>query len=152
MTTATSSRAVFKSSDLSRASAEVFAAAAEHPVEVTRRDGEALVLMSEREDAARTTLLELAAQLIAIATSSNGSLAERMSEHYPWMLALSPADQQQCAEDILRAARASFSTHQAHLAVAELTAWKETAVAAAAGLGEKPVDWFDTVDEAVERP
>lgn len=148
----TAPRSVFKSSDLSRSSADVFAAAAEHPVEVTRRDGEPLVLMSEREDAARTSLLELAAQLIAIATGSEGTLTERMASHYPWMLALNHEDQEQCADDILRAARASFSTHQAHLAIAELNAWKETAVSVAAGLGAGAVDWFDAAGEAVERP
>jgi hypothetical protein len=152
MSARTAPRSVFKSSDLSRSSAGVFAAAAEHPVEVTRRDGEPLVLMSEREDAARTSLLELAAQLIAISTSREGSLASRMSEYYPWMLALTVADQEQCAEDILRAARASFATHQAHLAIAELNAWKETAVAVAAGLGANPVDWLETAAEPVARP
>ena len=38
-----------RSSDLSKHSAEVFAAAEDHPVTITRRDGEALVLMSQRE-------------------------------------------------------------------------------------------------------
>lgn len=142
---------VFQSSDLSRSSAEVFAAATEHPVEVTRRDGESLVLMTQREDQARTSLLELAAQLIAIATDTRGTLAERMSGHFDWMLALSPADRDACAQAILAAARASFATNQAHLALAELTAWRETAVAIAAGLGHTPVTWL-AVDEPVARP
>lgn len=141
----------FKSSDLSRSSAEVFAAATEHPVTVTRRDGETLVMMTDSEDRARRELLDLAAQLIAIATDTKGTLTERMSEVFPWMFALSPQGRDDCAQSVLQAARASFSTKQPHLAVAELTSWKETATALAAGLRSDPVEWLDD-DEPVERP
>ena len=151
MSTPTSSRTTFQSSELSRASAEVFAAAADHPVRVTRRDGESLVLMSESADQARASLLELAAQLVAVSTSTDGTLASRMSDRFPWMLALSPEDQNACATDVLAAARASFATNQPHLAIAELTAWRETATAIAAGLGKEPVEWLDDA-EPVERP
>jgi len=151
MSTLASSRTTFQSSELSRASADVFAAAADHPVRVTRRDGEALVLMSESADQARASLLELAAQLVAVSTSTEGSLASRMSDRYPWMLALSPVDQEVCAGDVLKAARASFATNQPHLAIAELTSWRETATAIAAGLGQEPVEWLDD-SETVERP
>ncbi|MGF4043277.1 prevent-host-death protein [Paenarthrobacter nitroguajacolicus] len=144
-------RTSFQSSELSRSSAEVFAAAADHPVHVTRRDGESLVLMSESADAARRSLLELAAQLVAVSTSTEGTLAARMSDRFPWMLALSPADQEACAADVLAAARASFATNQPHLAIAELTSWRETATAIAAGLGNQPTDWLVDTD-AVERP
>ena len=144
-------RTSFQSSELSRSSAEVFAAAADHPVRVTRRDGESLVLMSESADAARISLLELAAQLVAVSTSTQGTLAARMSDRFPWMLALSPADQVTCADDVLAAARASFATNQPHLAIAELTSWRETATAISAGLGKEPVEWLDG-SEAVERP
>lgn len=153
MATATTSRTVFKSSELSRDPADVFAAASDHPVEVTRRDGESLVLMSEREDRDRKALLELAAQLIAVATTTEGTLADRMSNHFPWMLALSAKGRDDCARELLDAARASFSTNQPHLAIAALTAWRETAAAMAAGLGRKPVEWFDEGDDVpVERP
>ena len=141
----------FKSSDLSRSSAEVFAAATEHPVTVTRRDGETLVMMTDSEDRPRRELLDLAAQLIAIATDTKGTLTERMSEVFPWMFALSPQGRDDCAQSVLQAARASFSTKQPHLAVAELTSWKETATALAAGLRNDPVEWLDD-DEPVERP
>lgn len=151
MNTLTRSRTTFQSSELSRSSAEVFAAAADHPVEVTRRDGESLVLMSGSADRARTNLLELAAQLVAVSTSTDGTLVTRMIDRFPWMLALSPADQQACANDILSAARASFATNQPHLAIAELTAWRETATAIAAGLGQEPVEWLDD-SVVVERP
>ena len=142
---------VFQSSELSRNATRVFAAAEDQPVEVTRRDGEDLVLMSKSEAAARDQLLQLAATLIGVATDTRGTLAERMADAMPWMLALSPQDQETCAHDLVRAARASFSTGQAHLAVAELNSWLETAPAVAAGLGTSPVEWLETAVE-VERP
>lgn len=150
MSKPTRSRTTFKSSELSRASAEVFAAAADHPVQITRRDGESLVLMSESTDKARAGLLELAAQLVAVATSTDGTVADRMSDRLPWMLSLSPADRDACATAVLAAARASFATNQHHLATAELTAWRETATAMAAGLGKESVEWFEDA-ETVER-
>ncbi|MEC4020014.1 prevent-host-death protein [Streptomyces sp. H27-D2] len=142
-----------RSSDLSKHSAEVFAEAEDHPVTVTRRDGEALVLMSQREAEGRARLLNFAAQLITVTLDDRGSLAERMSKALPWMLALSPADRESCAQDLVEAARASFSTDQPHLATAELTSWKETATAVAAGLssGSAGLEWLDD-DETVERP
>lgn len=54
-------------------------------------------------------------------------------------------------QDLVDAARASFSTNQPHLAVAELASWKETAAALAAGLGHVDLEWLDRA-EAVERP
>jgi hypothetical protein len=146
------SRTTFQSSELSHASAEVFAAAAEHPVQITRRDGESLVLMSESAHQARASLLELAAQLVAVTTSMEGTLAGRMSDRFPWMLALSPADRDACAGAVLAAARASFSNSQPHLVFAELTAWRETATALAAGIGEKSVEWLGNPSEAAVRP
>jgi len=142
-----------RSSDLSKHSAEVFAEAEDHPVTVTRRDGEALVLMSQREAVGRTRLLDIAAQLITATLDTEGSLSERMSRSFPWMLALSPADRETCARDLIDAARASFSTDQSHLVTVELTAWKETATAVAAGLGREDLQWLDDgVAHSVERP
>lgn len=70
------------------------------------------------------------------------------------MLALSSTDRETCAQDLVDAARASFATDQPHLAIAELTSWRETAAAIAAGLGRADLDWFDEDDdtEIVERP
>lgn len=143
-----------RSSDLSKHSADVFAEAEDHPVTVTRRDGEALVLMSQREAEARASLLNFAAQLITVTLDDEGTLAQRMSRSFPWMLALSPADRETCAQDLIDAARASFSTNQPHLAIAELKSWKETATAIAAGLGSADLEWLDEIDDAeiVQRP
>jgi len=107
--------------------------------------------MTESADQARTSLLELAAQLVAVSTDTSGTFADRMSDRFPWMLALTPDDQASCAKAVLAAARASFATNQPHLAVAELNAWRETATAIAAGLGREPVEWLDE-PLVVERP
>ncbi|MFT3877617.1 MAG: hypothetical protein QM708_14540 [Propioniciclava sp.] len=140
-----------RSSDLSKHSAEVFAEAEKHPITVTRRDGEALILMSEREAQTRSRLFDFAAQLLTVTLDDRGSLAERMTRAFPWMLALSPADRDICAQDLVDAARASFSTGQPHRAISELTSWKETATALAAGLRTTDLAWLDE-HENVERP
>lgn len=151
VTTADLPTATRRSSDLSKHSAEVFAEAEDHPVTVTRRDGESLVLMSQREAEGRARLLNFAAQLITVTLEDGGTLAERMSKPFPWMLALSPADRATCAQELVDAARASFATDQPHLAIAELTSWKETAAAIAAGLRSVDLEWLDSGD-VVERP
>ncbi|ADG73514.1 conserved hypothetical protein [Cellulomonas flavigena DSM 20109] len=140
-----------QSSELSRNPSRVFAAAERSPVDVTRRDGEDLVLMSKREADARDALLGIAVELIAVATDDRGTLAERMADRFPWMLALGAADRETCARELLDSARASSATRQPHLAVATLTAWRETASALAAGLEGGIVDWFDE-PTAVGRP
>lgn len=140
-----------RSSDLSKHSADVFAEAEEHPVQVTRRDGETLVLMSQREVDARTQLLQFAADLITVTLDDEGTLASRMVRKFEWMLALSEADQASCAQDLVDAARASFSTGQAYLALAELTSWRETATAIAAGLTASQVEWLE-FPSPIERP
>mgnify|MGYP000990281851 FL=1 len=141
-----------RSSDLSKHSAEVFAEAENHPVTVTRRDGENLILMTQREADNRGRLLDLAAQLITVALDDSGTLSDRMAKAFPWMLALSAADRALCAQDLLDAARASFATEQTYLYVAELTSWKETATAIAAGLGATSVEWIDDMEAPAERP
>ena len=140
-----------RSSDLSKHPARIFAEAEEHPVQVTRRDGETLVLMSQREVDAGAQLLQLAADLITVTLDDEGTLATRMVQKFEWMRALSTADQEACARDLVDAARASFATGQAHLALAELTSWRETAAAVAAGLTGLPVEWLEDPAPA-ERP
>ncbi|CAQ00488.1 prevent-host-death protein [Clavibacter sepedonicus] len=140
-----------RSSDLSKHSADVFAEAEDHPVQVTRRDGETLVLMSQTAADAQAQLLQFAADLITVTLDDEGSLASRMSERFPWMLALSPTDRETCSRELVNAARASFSTGQPHLAIAELTSWRESATAIAAGLASSPVEWLAR-PTPVERP
>lgn len=152
MATTLTERQRFQSSELSRGSATVFAAAERAPVEVTRRDGESLVLMSATEAAAREKLFEIAAQMVAIATDEGGALEDRMADHFPWMYALNAQDRAACARDLVRAARAAFTTHEAHLATAEIAAWRSTAAALASGLRNVEVEWLEDKPVAVERP
>lgn len=133
----------FQSSELSRNPKAVFDAAESGAVQVTRRDGEALVLMTEREDHDRDELLRLAGRILAAATAPDGPIDVRLAEQFPWMWALANDTRSTCAADILRAARASFATGQARPLVVEMLAWSETASALAAGLGADPVDWLD---------
>jgi hypothetical protein len=126
--------------ELSKHSADVFAEAEDHPVQITRRDGEPLVLTSQREVDECGLLLQFARRSITVALDDEGTLASRMARKFEWMHALSVADREACAQGLVDAARASFSTGQAHLAVAELTSWRETATAIAAGLTAAPVE------------
>lgn len=142
MTTQTADRRV-QSSELSRNSKSVFAAAEEAPIVVTRRDGENLVLMSEREATEYRKMFELAAQIIAATTFDSGTLAERMSDVFPWMLALTPEAREECADSLIDSARASFSTNQPTMLLIEVTSWFETATARAAGLHNIDVAWLD---------
>ncbi|MFC8529399.1 hypothetical protein [Nocardia sp. NPDC057227] len=75
--------------------------------------------------------------------------AQLIAEAFPWMLALSPADRAACAQDLVEAAHKSAD--QPHAMIAELTSWKETATAIAAGLGSTAPEWLDEA-APVERP
>ena len=141
----------FPSSDLSRNPAQVFRSAEGSPVRLTRRDGHDLVLMTEQYDNAREELLRLAAELIAVAVDDQGTLVERMAQRFSWMLALNEKDQAACTADLIRSARASFSTGARPLLLSTLDSWRETAEAIALGLDKVPVDWLDE-PERVERP
>ncbi len=78
---------------------------------------------------------------------ADGPLAERILKAFPWMLSLSPGDRASCAQDLVDAARASFSTDQPHRVLSELTSWRETATAIAAGLGQTDLEWLDGDDD-----
>jgi PHD/YefM family antitoxin component YafN of YafNO toxin-antitoxin module len=142
---------VVKSSALSRDSHAVFAAAEKSPVEVTRRDGESLVLTTKRQFEAQDEILEAAAQLIAVSLDSKGTLVDRMAGPFPWIKLLNPADQEECARSIIDTARGAFTVHQPARFLVELTAWRDTAEAVAAGWNTEAIDWIDSAD-AVARP
>jgi len=146
-------RPSFKSSELSRNSKALFAAADGNGVEITRRDGANLILLPQAEADVRDQLLRLAGDLVISATGGRDSFAEHLADRLPWMLALNPEDRETCAQDVLKAARASFSTGQAHLAIATVTSWCETARLIAAGVTSEPVEWLeDSAELVVERP
>lgn len=79
----TATRTTRRSSDLSKHSAEVFAEAEDHPVTVTRRDGEDLVLMTQREADSRARLLEFAAQLIRWPSTTTDPSTDGCRAHSP---------------------------------------------------------------------
>jgi len=133
---------VVQSSELSRNSAAVFAAAEEAPVEVSRRDGESLILTTKREAAAHDRILEIAAQLIAVSLDDNGTLEDRLARPYPWIKLLSVQDQRTCARDIIDTARGAFVVNQPGRILTEIKAWQNTAEAVAAGWGQDEPDWL----------
>ncbi|WP_131814145.1 hypothetical protein [Mycolicibacterium fortuitum] len=66
------------------------------------------------------------------------------ADHESWMQRLSPADRATCARDLAAATdRQAFDM--------KLIAWRETAMAIAAGLDQGEVEWLDD-DDIVERP
>lgn len=140
-----------QSSELSRNPKAVFAAADKGPVVVTRRDGENLVLMTEHEANERREMFGVAAQIIAATTLEQGTLAERMSVVFPWMLALSSEGREACARELVDVARSAFATNQPASLLVELNSWFETASALSAGLADKPTEWLDG-SEVAERP
>ncbi|SDS54806.1 hypothetical protein [Microterricola viridarii] len=99
----------------------------------------------------RDAPLQLAAGLITVTLDDEGTLASRMTDRFQWMLELSPEDQATCAQDLVDAARASLATEQPHLVIAELTAWRETATAIAAGFSSDPIELNEGI-RPVERP
>lgn len=135
-------RRVVQSSELSRNSAAVFAAAEQAPVEVTRRDGETLVLTTKREAAAHQRILEVAAQLIAVSLDDRGTLEDRLAGPFPWIKLLSVQDQRTCAQDIIDTARGAFVVNQPGRIITEIKAWQNTAEAVAAGWGQEEPDWL----------
>ena len=135
-------RRVVQSPALSRHSAAVFAAAEEAPVEVTRRDGETLVLTTKREAAAHERILEVAAQLIAVSLDGSGTLEDRIARPFPWIKLLSVQDRRTCAQDIIDTARGAFVVNQPGRILTEIKAWQNTAEAVAAGWGLDEPDWL----------
>lgn len=133
---------VVQSSELSRNSAAVFAAAEEAPVEVSRRDGESLILTTKREAAAHERILEIAAQLIAVSLDDNGTLEDRLARPFPWIKLLSVQDQRTCARDIIDTARGAFVVNQPGRILTEIKAWQNTAEAVAAGWGQDKPEWL----------
>lgn len=139
---------IVQSSALSRHSREVFAAAEKEPVEVSRRDGEPLILASKRVFDSHDVILEIAAQLIAVSLTDEGPLVDRLAGPFPWIKLLSPPDQEQCARDILDTARGAFVVHQPDRLIVELSAWRNTAEAVAAGWDTYEPDWIEPIDIA----
>lgn len=141
-----------QSSDLSRHAKEVFAAAEEEPLEVTRRDGKPLVLTTKERSDDDEAVLDIAAQLIAAVTVHEGlPLHERLAIPYPWLKLLSRDDQRRFAKEIVEVARGSFSLRQPRALLLEMQAWRNSAEAIAAGWHRSEPEPLE-VPVTVERP
>ncbi|MCL2090032.1 MAG: type II toxin-antitoxin system Phd/YefM family antitoxin [Micrococcales bacterium] len=139
-------------SDLSRDSKAVAQAAERGPVTITRRDGEALVLMRKSEADADRAGLALASQIIAVAvTDWPDSFAARLRGPFPWLLFLSQAAQERFAAELVETARACTSVARFEPLATLIHAWQSTAEAHAAGWATDDYDWLDTPVD-VERP
>jgi hypothetical protein len=129
-------RRTVQSSDLSRHAKDVFAAAEQEPLEVTRRDGAPLVLTTKERSDEDEAVLDIAAELIAAVTVNQElPLHERLAIPYPWIGMLSRADQRQFAREIVEVARGSFALRQPRRLLLEMQAWRNSAEAIAAGWG-----------------
>ncbi|MCL2453939.1 MAG: type II toxin-antitoxin system Phd/YefM family antitoxin [Micrococcales bacterium] len=139
-------------SDLSRDSKAVAEAAERGPVTITRRDGEALVLMLKSEADADRAGLALASQIIAVAvTDWPDSFAARLRGPFPWMLFLSETAQEEFAAELVETARACASIARFEPLATVIHAWQSTAEAHAAGWTGDGYDWLDSPVD-VERP
>jgi PHD/YefM family antitoxin component YafN of YafNO toxin-antitoxin module len=137
-----------QSSDLSRNSASVFAAADRGPVTITRRDGEPLVLARASDVELQRRGLELAAHLVA-ASLAPGDLpfAERLRAPFPWLEFLTPEGRETFAQEIVDVARACASVSRFDRLLLTFQAWRSTADALAQGY--TPDDELDWIDEPV---
>jgi prevent-host-death family protein len=132
-----------QSSELSRNPLKVFSAAEKAPVTVTRRDGEDLVLMSKRERKNLAEFHTYISQVLAAVDDQNGSLVDRMSKPFPWVLALRPEGQIDCVRELLRTAKAAMALGTPDLALHELYSWRTTAENLALGVKVEDVEWLD---------
>lgn len=144
MSTAFANRPVRKSSDLSKHSAEVFAAAEREPISISRRDGESMVLLTESAAAEQEALLDVAAHLLAAITTVEGPVEAQLAHAFPWMHALSPAHQAECAHQLLHLAQAALSTGKSTRFFIELESWRESAMAISAGWDKAETEWLQT--------
>lgn len=123
-----------QSSELSRNPLKVFSAAEKTPVTVTRRDGEDLVIMSKRESQNLPEFHTFISQMLVALDDTRGSLVERLSKPFPWILAFDESGQQQCASELVKAAKVAMATNTPMVALTELYAWKGTAEVIALGI------------------
>lgn len=133
-----------QSSELSRNAREVFKAADEGPIVVTRRDGEDLVLSTRQDVEAERMGVELASHLVA-ASLAPGEIpfAERLMSVFPWMEFLREEHRQEFAEEVVRVARACAAVSRYERLLITLSSWQDSAEAIAAGYAGTQTDWLD---------
>lgn len=152
MSTVITSRTA-SSSDLSRKPAEVFRAADEGPVTITRRDGESLTLLPTKTIEREHEALRLAASLITASLAPGEStFAERLLGPFPWLGFLPSSQREVFATEIVEVSRACASVSTFDRLFVVLAEWKSTAEAVAAGYtADSDLDWLDE-SEAVDDP
>lgn len=145
MSTVVGTSRTVKSSELSRNPAEVFSAAEEGPVVITRRDGEALVLTRSSEVDHQRQGLELAAQVVAASLAPDDvPFVNRLRAPFPWMDFLSRVEQEAFAEELVGVARACAAVSRFDRLVIVLQAWRSTAEAKAADFTpDDQLSWLD---------
>lgn len=134
----------FRASDLSRDSAKVFRSADQGPVEVTRRDGEPLVLTRKSEYDEQFAALGVAADLVATSlTPGDSPLERRLEALFPWLHFMDEADRSAFAVDIIDCARRCAAVHNFTPFIVDLAEWRATAVAIAAGYdAPEDLEWI----------
>lgn len=151
MSTVTTNRTA-SSSDLSRNPAQVFRAAEEGPVTITRRDGEPLTLLRSSTVEREHEALRLAASLVAASLASEETtFAERLVGPFPWLGFLPSHQREQFASEIVDVSRACASISSFDRLFIVLSEWKATAEAVASDYTpDTELDWLDdseTVDD-----
>ena len=143
---------VVQSSALSRNSAEVFQAADQGAVEITRRDGETLVLTRKSEVERQSTVLRMAADLIAASLGpESGPFVNRLQDRFPWMRFLSGQEREMFAMEIVQSARGCAAVQDFGPFLVDLHEWYATAQAKAAGFTpDDNLDWYDDLPEATD--
>jgi PHD/YefM family antitoxin component YafN of YafNO toxin-antitoxin module len=141
------------SSDLSRNPAQVFRAADEGPVTITRRDGEPLMLLRSKTVEREHEALQLAASLVAASLApGESSFADRLLLPFPWLGFLPAHQREQFASEIVDVSRACASISSFDRLFVVLSEWKATAEAVASGYTpDTELDWLDE-SEAVDDP
>jgi hypothetical protein len=139
-----------RSSELSRNSAEVFRAAEHGAVEITRRDGESLMLTRKSEADRQYEALEMAADLIAASLGRETKpFPERLQERFPWMHFLDDEERRQFADEVVEVARACSAVRDFGPLLVCLHEWHATARAIAAGYTrDEDLQWHEDPIEA----
>ncbi len=134
-----------QSSELSRNSAAVFAAAEQGPIEITRRDGEDFVLAKASDVAKERRAISVAADLVAASLSTSGlNLADRLRQPFPWLEFLVPQSQVRFATEIVDVTRACAAVGQFSKLLVVLEAWRSSAETIANGYTpDDELEWLD---------
>ena len=146
--TVVSHRRTASSSDLSRNPAQVFRAADDGPVTITRRDGEPLTLLRSSTVEREHEALGLAASLVAASLApGRSSFAERRIVPFPWLGFLPVEQREHFASEIVEVARACASISNFDRLFAVLAEWKATAETIALGYTpDGELDWLDAAE------